>query len=86
MEGLDDHENTGGNEKNTNEAVPVEAGEGIKEIEATNPHDNSKGTIKIQYNKGGDYFYRSTFINQDKTGLKKCLMRSTEILTERPLR
>ena len=67
MEGLNEHEDTGGDEKDTSETEPVETGEDIQEIKASNPHDNTKCGIKIEQNEGGDALKKHTLVCQDRS-------------------
>ena len=48
MEGLDEHEDAGGDEKDTSEAESVKTGEDIQKIKPSNPHENTKCGIKIE--------------------------------------
>ena len=67
MEGLDQHEDACGYEKDTGETDPVDTRKDIQEIEAPNPHNYSKCGIKIDQDKDGDILNCKTMVGQDGT-------------------
>jgi len=65
MEGLEDNKDDSANEKGGSKADPIEARECIQNIETSNPHDNTKESIKVENNECSQSLNTCSFIYEN---------------------